>query len=321
MKKLKAIALFSGGLDSILSVYVMRELGVEVIPIHFNHVFLPDEEYKKTMENIELEVLEVDVTEEFLKILHSPKHGFGKNINPCIDCKILYLKKAKEFLKKFDANFIITGEVVGQRPFSQRRDAMKIIEKEANVSGIILRPLTQKNFAETELEKRGLIKREKLLAIKGRGRKIQLELAKKFKLKYIPSPAGGCLLTSREFSLKIKDLMKKNLLSRENVEIVKNGRYFSLSDKSSLIVSRNEKETKFLEKFNNFKLIKPVGTKGPVGVVLGVLGEVKDVFKILNKYFKNKPDEYVIIDKESEYKFRNEYGAYSENEIKKFTVY
>ncbi len=298
-EKLKAIALFSGGLDSILAVKIIEKQGVEVVPVHFIHPFLQSNEYKKVKESLKINILEVDITDDFIEIIKHPKFGYGKNLNPCMDCKILYLKKAKEILEKMKADFIVTGDVVGQRPFSQRKEALNTIEKEAGVEGLIIRPLTQKNLKEHRLEDARILKRELFYSIKGRGRKVQIELAKEMNIPFIPSPAGGCLLTTKEFSIKTKDLLEKGLLEKKSIELLKMGRYFSLSKKASFVISRNEEESKLIENLSGFTLIKPIGGKGPSGVIIGEIEEFSLPLKILNYYHKVKPD-YYLIHKEKE---------------------
>lgn len=245
MKK-RAISLLSGGLDSILATWLILQQGVEVIGISFSTPFFYTEKAKKAVEflNIPLEI--IDVTDEFIPILLNPRYGYGKNMNPCIDCHAFMIKKAKELLKKYNADFIVTGEVLGERPMSQNKQSLKIVEKYSDTEDILLRPLSAKLLPPTKPEREGLIDRNKLLDIKGRSRKIQLDLAKKIGLKEIPTPAGGCLLTEPNFSRRLKDLIEhQKLISKRDLELLKLGRHFRI-DGVKIIVGRNKEENEKL---------------------------------------------------------------------------
>jgi tRNA U34 2-thiouridine synthase MnmA/TrmU len=250
---MKAIALISGGLDSILAAKVIQEEGIEVIPLNFK---IPFCQLKKESNNYSLEQLvkdtlgldlkTIDISDEFLKLIENPRYGFGSQVNPCIDCKILMLSKAKELLKDLDASFVITGEVLGQRPMSQNRSALDIISKRSGLEGLILRPLSAKILSETIPEIKGWIIREHLLNFGGRTRKPQIALAQKYKIKEYAQPAGGCLLTYADFAKRLKDLIKHKSVSLENIKLLKFGRHFRLSQEAKLIVGRNEKENQIL---------------------------------------------------------------------------
>jgi tRNA-specific 2-thiouridylase len=245
MKK-RAISLLSGGLDSILATWLILQQGVEVIGISFSTPFFDTEKAKKAAEflNIPLEI--IDVTDEFIPILLNPRYGYGKNMNPCIDCHAFMIKKAKELLKKYNADFIVTGEVLGERPMSQNKQSLKIVEKYSDTKDILLRPLSAKLLPPTKPEREGLIDRNKLLDIKGRSRKIQLDLAKKIGLKEIPTPAGGCLLTEPNFSRRLKDLIEhQKLISKRDLELLKLGRHFRING-VKIIVGRNKEENEKL---------------------------------------------------------------------------
>ena len=289
----KAVALFSGGLDSILAIKVVEKQNIEVIPVSFYHPFFGKID-ERSYEDLSRKPVFIDISEDFFKILKNPKFGYGKNLNPCMDCRILYFKKAKEYMDKIKADFIISGEVVGQRPFSQRKEAIFTIEREAGVEGLVVRPLTQKNLPETIPEKKGLIDRNMLLDIKGRNRQTQLKLAKEFGLTYIPTPAGGCLLTVSDFSYRTKELMKRDLLSKTNVEILKFGRFFPLTELSILIVGRNQSENEELEKAftpnSNLMYIETLNPPGPSAIIIG-RPEKEKAIKIIKRYIKNRNEE------------------------------
>lgn len=252
MKKIKAVCLFSGGLDSILAVKLIQNQGVEVFAIHFVSPFFGDKKgCQEKAKDLGVSLKIVDLGKELLKILRRPKHGFGKGANPCIDCHTLMLKEAKKYAKEIGAQFLVSGEVLGERPFSQNKNALTVIEREAGVSGILLRPLSAKLLPKTKPEKVGLVDREKLLSISGRRREEQLKLAKKFGIKDFPTPAGGCLLTEKEFATKVKDLLEhKKRIKPFGFKLLKIGRHFRCEG-NKIIVGRNEEENKELLKLKD----------------------------------------------------------------------
>jgi tRNA U34 2-thiouridine synthase MnmA/TrmU len=234
---IKALVLFSGGLDSQLVIKILKEQGIEVIALYFILPFgvgcCSDKIFVFNFSQIETVPLRfIDCTKgknfrEYLEIIKKPKFGRGAGLNPCIDCRIFMLKRAKQMMKKIGTDFIATGEVLGERPMSQTFRALKIIEKETGLENKILRPLSAKLLPETEAEKKGLVDREKLYAISGRRRLPQMELAKKFELKNYPSPAGGCLLCDKEFSKRFKAMLDNFKKVDENdTELLKLGRHF-----------------------------------------------------------------------------------------------
>jgi len=241
----KALGLFSGGLDSIIAAKLIQEQGIEVELVNFYTPFFPPKNAIRMAEQIKIPLKEIDVTKNYLKMLRKPKHGYGSEMNPCIDCKIFMFKKAKNYAKKIGAKFIFTGEVLGERPMSQNKNALELIEKEAGLKGRLLRPLSAKLLPVTEAEKKW-VDRNRLLDISGRKRERQFKLARKFGIKEYPSPAGGCLLTYREFANKSRDLlMHKKNIRKEDLEILKVGRHFRYK-KNKIIVGRNEEENKKL---------------------------------------------------------------------------
>lgn len=247
---MRALALISGGLDSILAAKVIQEQGIEVIPLNFKIPFCKKQNTGSLIkEYLGLQLESIDISADFLGLLHSPEYGFGSNMNPCIDCKILMLSKARELLPVFGAEFVVTGEVVGQRPMSQHRQALDLIMKKSGLDGLLLRPLSALVLPETIPEIKGWIRREKLLALNGRSRKGQFTLAKRFKIEKYAQPAGGCFLTNPEFAKRLKDLINHQELNMENVELLKVGRHFRLAPGVKLIVGRNHNENVQLGKF------------------------------------------------------------------------
>lgn len=248
---MKAIALVSGGLDSLLAARLVKEQGIDIIAFYFYIPFCSRKEntpnsysdnIKKVAEDLGVELRIINISEEFMGLLENPRHGYGSNINPCIDCKILMLRKTKEYMQEVQASFVITGEVLGQRPMSQHRRALTVIDEDSDLKGLILRPLSAKLLQETIAEKEGWVCRDKLLNFNGRGRKPQMELAKIFGFTDYSNPAGGCLLTDPLFAKKVRDLIRLKELSFGNVELLKVGRHFRLSDKAKLVVGRDQKE-------------------------------------------------------------------------------
>lgn len=214
-KKAKGIVLYSGGLDSTLALHIMRRVGVEVIALVIRLPFLDIDEgsraYEVIMKNVKklnIKIRFVNILDDYLPLLKNPKYGFGSAVNPCIDCKILMLKIAKKVMEEEGADFIVTGDVVDERPFSQRRRVLSIVDREAGVEGLVLRPLSGKLLPPTVPEKAGLIRREDLLDIRGRSRKRQLELARNFGISSFLQPAGGCILTDPAFARRFNDMRK-----------------------------------------------------------------------------------------------------------------
>ncbi|TET93847.1 MAG: DUF814 domain-containing protein [Desulfobacteraceae bacterium] len=240
---MKALSLFSGGLDSILSVKLIKEQGIGVIGICFETPFFSSEKAAQSAQYIELPLKVVDITDSFLKIVPNPRHGYGKGLNPCIDCHKLMFKIAGEMLKKEEADFIISGEVLGQRPMSQNLRSLSLISHDSGFKDLILRPLSAKRLPETLPEREGWVIRERLLGLSGRSRQPQIELAKEFGIKEYPAPAGGCLLTEVVFSRRLKDLISRDpKFSRRDIEFLKWGRHFRISEGTKIVVGRNQKE-------------------------------------------------------------------------------
>lgn len=260
---MKALALFSGGLDSMLAVKLLVDQGIEVIALHIDIGFNSKKDNHKSlheraaMAGATLQI--IDVHDHYLQeVLFNPKYGYGKQFNPCIDCHGYMFRVAKGLLQRFDASFIITGEVVGQRPMSQTKEALRNVKRLANDldENLIVRPLSAKLMEETRPEKEGWIDREKLLDFNGRGRSRQLALAREFGWEDYPSPAGGCLLTDIQFSQRIRDLLAHELFESTDTQILKNGRHFRLPDGSKLVLGRNQTENDFLEQVETSKYLR-----------------------------------------------------------------
>jgi tRNA-specific 2-thiouridylase len=246
---MKALALLSGGLDSILATRLILDQGIEVVALHF---ILPitaeKEDYACAVaKKLGIPLIRAEAGEEYLEIIRNPKHGYGSGMNPCIDCRIYMLREAKRIAKEVSAEFILTGDVLGERPMSQHRNALALEEKEAGVEKMVLRPLSAKLLPETIPEREGWVDRSKLCAISGKSRKPQIALAKTFDMQGdYPTPAGGCLLTYKEFASKIRDLFEhREKVTKRDVLLLKIGRHFRLAS-SKIIVGRNEAENNLL---------------------------------------------------------------------------
>ncbi len=252
----KAIALYSGGLDSTLAILVAMRQGIEVTAVTFLNHFGCDISDKSSCskdpfsaaEKFGFTVKLCHLADKFIDIVKNPKFGHGKNMNPCIDCRILMLKEAKEFISTTGADFIITGEVLYQRPMSQRRDIFPKIDREAGLKGYVLRPLSAKHLPLTIAEQTGLVDREKLYGFHGRSRKPQMALAKEFGLTEYPAPAGGCLLTDPLYSYRLHELLSYNETpSVKDINLLRLGRHFRLPSGVKIVVGRDEKENVTIE--------------------------------------------------------------------------
>lgn len=241
----KALVLFSGGLDSILAAKLLESQGMETICVHFVSPFFGQPEMVRHWQKTHnLNIMARDVSERFVDMLRAgPPHGFGKNLNPCVDCKILLFTEAKNMLPELGADFLASGEVIGQRPMSQRRDTLHLIQNKAGVSGLVARPLSGQLLEETIPEKSGLVSRSGFKSISGRGRNEQLALAEFFGLSEIPSPAGGCLLTEKENTRRYWRLLRNNSNPHEllaDFRIIGKGRALFHADSGNwLVIGRN----------------------------------------------------------------------------------
>ncbi len=251
---MKALALLSGGLDSILATKLIVDQGIEVIAVTFIlPVTAEKEDYAgKTAKKLGIPLIRVEACDEYLDVIRSPKYGYGSGMNPCIDCRIYMLREAKRIAHEVGAAFILTGDVLGERPMSQHRKALELEEQEAGLENLIVRPLSAKLLPETIPEREGWVDRTKLLGIRGRSRKPQIELAETFGLQdAYPAPSGGCLLTYKEFAAKVKDLFDhEETVTTGDILLLKLGRHFRFGD-SKLIVGRNEEENKLLLELKN----------------------------------------------------------------------
>jgi tRNA-specific 2-thiouridylase len=254
-KQITALALYSGGLDSTLACRVVAEQGINVVAVKFVTPFFgyelllkKDDYIRKTKEKFGIDVILKDVTLPYLELLKKPAHGFGKYFNPCMDCKIFLLSEAKEMMPEIGASFLVTGEVIGQRPMSQRRDALRVIERDSGCEGILVRPLCAKNLEPTRPEREGLIDREQLLDFSGRSRAPQMELADFYGITDYPSPAGGCILADPILSKRIDDYYQQNKkIVPADILLLLMGRQFKLPSGGWIALGRTEQENEKIE--------------------------------------------------------------------------
>jgi len=300
-----------------LAAKVLMAQGVEVTGLSFKSCFFGTLKAKKAAEQLGIELIEVDFTDEHLGMVKNPAHGYGKNMNPCIDCHTLMLKRAKEIMEggepaftkasagKYD--FVATGEVLGQRPMSQNREALKIVEEFSGLGGKLVRPLSAKLLDESEPEKQGKLVRGRLMDISGRSRQRQLELVKKYNIKEYSSPAGGCLLTDQEFSAKLLKLLEYwPDCAGNDVELLKNGRVFWLKNKGGkyilMVVGRDQKDNEQLEKLAKAGdiIIQPVTENGPTSLVRGIKYKVLSIMEEIQVSEEIKISELKLGEKKSE---------------------
>ncbi|WP_300461769.1 tRNA 4-thiouridine(8) synthase ThiI [Desulfobacula sp.] len=292
---IKGLGLCSGGLDSILSALVLQRQGIDVTWICFETPFFSSESARKASCHTGIPLITLDITDDYMEMMKAPKAGFGKNMNPCMDCHALMFSKAGDVLKKQGFHFLFSGEVIGQRPKSQNKNSLRYVEKNSGFDGQILRPLCAKLLPETLVEQKGLVDRDQLLDISGRSRKIQLQMAREFGIKDYPSPAGGCLLTDKAFSGRLKDLMNvQKLFDKRELYFLKYGRHFRLDSRTKVIAGRSEQDnTHLLNSFDQTKdvLLKHVKLPGPDVILTGsnTSENIRTAGIICASYTKSKP--------------------------------
>jgi tRNA-uridine 2-sulfurtransferase len=325
----KALGMISGGLDSTLATKIMIDLGVEVEGVNFSTGFCVTEhtrnfksEEKKAFRpnealrlaaDLRFKLHIVDVSKDYLPVVQDPKYGYGANMNPCVDCRIFMFKRMRRLMDDFGAQFMFTGEVLGQRPMSQHREALKTIEADSGLTGLVVRPLSAGLLDPTIPEVKGWIDRSKLLSLSGRSRKPQMALAKDKGLEDYPQPAGGCCyLTDPQYAAKLRDFFDHNgkyALTHEHVLMLKVGRHFRLSDRLKVIVGRNERENNFLKVYEKGRHVFRVNDFPSAHVLAEVKGEptreeVLELASIAARYSDAAPGEPVRVE--------HLYGEFSE---------
>ena len=303
-ERIKAVGLLSGGLDSTLAIRIMLEQGIEVVALHFRTGFsyiernraagrgpakLSDAERAASMLGVDLEV--IDVSDEYLPVVLRPRYGYGSGMNPCVDCRIFLLRKAKAWMEDHGYHFVFTGEVVGQRPKSQMRPSLNTVERESGLRDYLLRPLSAKLLKPTVPEQRGWVDRERLYGIGGRGRKAQIALAEQFGITDYAQPSGGCCyLIDQTYSRRLRDFLDHEgakLLNPGQVQLLAIGRHLRLSFGRKVIVGRHERENEYLETCGvEGALLQAVDHPGPTTLVPGTpeRGEVERAAAITASY-------------------------------------
>jgi len=297
--KRRAIALFSGGLDSTLAIHLVKSQGVEVIALNIDIGFGSTKSKLEHMQHmcdqVGVKLRTLDIRDQYLKeILFDPKYGYGKNFNPCIDCHGNMFRIARELMAPWEADFLISGEVVGQRPMSQRRDALDLVTGLSETDDILLRPLSAKALPPTLPEREGWVDREKLLGITGRNREVQLKMAEEIGLKDYEKPGGGCLLTDENFSAKLREFTRYDTLEVEDIALLKCGRHLRLPDGAKLVIGRHKEDNEMIEaaitpKYEKIHLIDAIG---PIGAISADASESDRELaaKLTATYGKTSPD-------------------------------
>ena len=298
--KRTAVALISGGLDSVLAAKVIKEQGFNVTGLYFTSAF--SKSYGRESETpaaavskaIGLDLRVIDMGQDYIDLVRNPAHGYGKHINPCIDCKIFMLSRAGAMMRELNASFVVTGEVLGQRPMSQRRDTLNVIERDANMKGRVLRPLSAALLPPTKVEQDGLIQRDRLLGISGRSRTVQLRLAERYGISGYSTPAGGCLLTDKNFADKLRDLFTdQKHVNPNDVRLLTVGRHYRFEAGVKIVLGRDNEENNLLMSLapHGYHLFTPQGFPGPVALLNGTpTQEVKQTIgRLIITYSKQVP--------------------------------
>ena len=315
-KKPLGIGLLSGGLDSALACLVLRDAGADVQCLHFftgfcvtGHNSRVGRKDRPIMNHalqvagqMDVPVDMVDISEEYLPMVLQPKHGYGKNMNPCIDCRVFMLQKAKERMEELGADFVFTGEVIGQRPKSQMKGALRTVEKEVGLEGKLLRPLSARLLEPTEIEQSGRVDRSKLHDIYGRSRKAQIELARQYGLNDYMQPSGGCcFLTDENYTKKFRDVIEHSDgsdLTVEDIFILGVGRHFRLSQDLKVIVGRDEIENNFLAHYErDHWSAYATEFQGPTAIVMGEMSpdEADTVAAMVARYCDGRGESSVVV--------------------------
>jgi tRNA U34 2-thiouridine synthase MnmA/TrmU len=303
----KALALFSGGLDSTLAVKIMLDQGIEIEAVNFTSLFCNCNPRKEGCVHqasraarefgIPIRVLAKGM--EYMKMVERPRHGYGRGMNPCIDCRIYMLRKVRELLPEAKASFVVTGEVLGQRPMSQHRRAIEVIERESGLGGLILRPLSARLLPPTIPENEGIVDRPKLLDLAGRSRKPQMALADAMGITDYPCPAGGCLLTDRVVAARLRDLFRHHPdYTMTDLQLLRYGRHFRLDAGLKAVAGRDEEENRRIRALadGGNTLFQPLNFRGPAVVARGILGPGMEdrIGRIMARYSQDSPNGFTI---------------------------
>lgn len=274
----KAVVLLSGGLDSMLAIAILKEQGIQIEAVHFQTMFgCCKDDARQAAHQLGVPCTLLKVGDDYLQMVEKPKHGYGRGVNPCVDCRGYMFLLGKKFMDQVGGDFLVSGEVLDQRPMSQKLTDFTIIEKECGLEGKILRPLSSLRLKPTEAEEKGWVDRSKLYGIQGRSRKVLLELARKYGIEEPPSPSAGCALTSPVFAKKVRDVFgqHKSDYSRWEFEILRMGRHFRLDPETKVVVARNDNQNAYLEMMHpaDTWLLTCVNFAGPHALMYGNAAE------------------------------------------------
>jgi hypothetical protein len=296
-ERIRAVGLLSGGLDSALAAKLMLEQGIDVVALHLQAPTACRTQVAEVARDLGIRLEVRQKGEEYLKLLRNPRFGYGKNMNPCIDCRVFMFGLARTFMDEVGASFLFTGEVVGQRPMSQMRNTIFRIDHEAGLEGQVLRPLSARLLPETEPERSGWVDRARLLGLAGRGRREQLALAERYGLRSYQSPGGGCLLTDEHFSSKLRDLFAhtpQGETDESAVRLLRLGRHFRIAEDTKVVLGRDQQENAALRDYVSPRrhLVEPDGFHGPHALVCGPLTPeaVEAAGRLIARYTRRLPD-------------------------------
>ncbi len=301
----KAVVLFSGGLDSILACALMQEQNVSLIALHFLTPFHPlpkkGERFppQEMARQLDIPLKIIPLRQDYISLIKNARYGYGAGMNPCIDCRIYTFTLARIFMEQIGADFVVTGEVLGERPMSQHRQAMELIERKSGLTGRLLRPLSARLLEPSSPEIQGLINREKLLAIQGRSRKPQMALAAKFGIREYPNPAGGCLLTDKIFARRLREALTHAEETVRELKLLRIGRHFRLDSGRKLVVGRNERENRIISNLSRpaDTILEPVDIPGPTVLLLNSASQedMLTAARICARYSDYKPTSEVKV--------------------------
>ena len=273
-QRIRALGLLSGGLDSALAAALLLEQGLEVVGLHLESPVSCRSDVREVARELGIPLTVRAKGGEYLRLLRDPRWGCGRNLNPCVDCRVFMLRRSREYLEESGADFLFTGEVLGQRPMSQQSEKLRLIDRQSGADGLILRPLSARLLPETEPERRGWVDRSRLLAISGRSRHVQLAEAARLGLRRYESPGGGCRLTDASFSRKLRDLFDhspQDGVEEAEVALLSLGRHFRLGPALEVILGRDAGENARLARLQGERrwLVEPDGFTGPSALVCG----------------------------------------------------